>query len=117
MGGAGGVAGGAGAGGDGSAAAAPLLSISGKDTLGSAGGGAEVLAVELLLGSVRLLWARAPEESEGLPELSEESEGESCVSLEHGASETEVVLPKLAVRRRMGLALMRIQVLRLLACC
>ena len=114
MGVAGGVAGGAGAGGDGSAAAAPLLSISGKDSLGSAGGVVEVQAVEVLLGSVRLLWARAPEESEG---LSEESEAESRASREHGASETEVVLPKLAVKRRMGLALMRIQVLRLLACC
>jgi hypothetical protein len=85
--------------------------------MGSAGGGAEGLAVEVLLGSVRLLWARAPEESEGLSELSEGSEGESRVSREHGASETEVVLPQLAVKRRMGLALMRIMVLRLLACC
>ena len=73
------VAGGAVAGGDGSAAAAPLLSISGKDTQGSAGGGVEVLAVEVLLGSVRLLWARAPEEPEGLSEESEEVE--SGVSL------------------------------------
>jgi hypothetical protein len=48
---AGGVAGGAGAGGDGSAAAAPLLSISGKDTLGSAG----MMRICLCFTSVYLL--------------------------------------------------------------
>ncbi len=37
-------------GGDGSAAA-PLLSISGKDTQGAGGGGVELLGVEVLLGS------------------------------------------------------------------